>query len=87
VLLNENEWYADPKQLRRAFKLPVLGTVSAVQSPGQRTWRMAEVSSFAGGCALLVAVYGMILLAETQLGWRNLVPAEVTSAFYEAVRS
>jgi polysaccharide chain length determinant protein (PEP-CTERM system associated) len=87
VLVHVNECFADPMQLRRAFNLPVLGTVSAVQSPGQRTWRMAEVSSFAGGCALLVAVYGMILLAETQLGWSNLVPSEVTSALYEAVRS
>jgi polysaccharide chain length determinant protein (PEP-CTERM system associated) len=87
VLVHVNECFADPRQLRRAFNLPVLGTVSAVQSPGQRTWRMAEVSSFAGGCALLAAVYGMILLAETQVGWSKLVPAEVTSAFYEAVRS
>jgi hypothetical protein len=87
VLVHVNECFADPTQLRRAFNLPVLGTVSAVQSPGQRTWRMAEASSFAGGCALLVAVYGMILLAETQVGWSNLVPSEVTSAFYEAVRS
>jgi polysaccharide chain length determinant protein (PEP-CTERM system associated) len=87
VLVHVNECFADPTQLRRAFNLPVLGTVSAVQSPGQRTWRMAEVSTFAGGCALLVAAYGMILLAETQVGWSNLVPAEVTSAFYEAVRS
>ena len=87
VLVHVNECFADPTQLRRAFNLPVLGTVSAVQSPGQRTWRMAEVSSFAGGCALLMAVYGMILLAETQVGWSNLVPSEVTSAFYEAMRS
>lgn len=87
VLVHVNECFADPTQLRRAFNLPVLGTVSAVQSPGQRTWRMAEVSTFAGGCALLVAAYGMILLAETQVGWSNLVPAEVTSAFYEAMRS
>ena len=34
-----------------------------------------------------MAVYGMILLAETQVGWSNLVPSEVTSAFYEAMRS
>jgi polysaccharide chain length determinant protein (PEP-CTERM system associated) len=87
VLVHVNECFADPRQLRRAFNLPVLGTVSAVQSPGQRTWRLAEVSSFAGGCALLAAAYGIILLAETQIGWSNLVPAEVTSAFYEAVRS
>ena len=87
VLVHVNECFADPTQLRRAFNLPVLGTVSAVQSPGQRTWRLAEVSTFAGGCALLMAAYGMILLAETQVGWSNLVPAEVTSAVYEALRS
>lgn len=87
VLVHVNECFSDPAQLRRAFNLPVLGTVSAMQSTGQRTWRMAEVSTFAGGCALLVAVYGMILVTETQVGWSNLVPRELTSAFLEAVRS
>lgn len=86
VLVHVNECFSDPTQLRRAFSLPVLGTVSAIQSPGQRTWRMAEVSTFAGGCAMLVVVYGTILVAETHIGWSNLVPSEVTSAFYDAVR-
>jgi polysaccharide chain length determinant protein (PEP-CTERM system associated) len=48
VLVHVNECFSDPTQLRRAFSLPVLGTVSAVQSRGQRTWRVAEMSSFAG---------------------------------------
>jgi hypothetical protein len=86
VLVHVNECFADPAQLRRAFNLPVLGTVSAVQSPGQRTWRMAEVSTFAGGCALLVTVYGMILLTDAKVGWSELVPAELISAFNDGTR-
>jgi hypothetical protein len=86
VLVHVNECFSDPSQLRRAFNLPVLGTVSAVQSAGQRTWRMAEVATFAGGCALLIMVYGMILLSDSRVDWRGLVPAELISAFNDGVR-
>jgi polysaccharide chain length determinant protein (PEP-CTERM system associated) len=86
VLVHVNECFSDPAQLRRAFNLPVLGTVSAVQSPGQRTWRMAEVSTFAGGCALLVTVYGLILLTDATVGWSELVPAELISTFNDGTR-
>jgi protein tyrosine kinase modulator len=87
VLVHVNECFSDPAQLRRAFNLPVLGTVSAVQSPGQRTWRMAEVSTFAGGCALLAMAYGMFLLTDARIAWRELVPAELISAFHDGMRS
>jgi polysaccharide chain length determinant protein (PEP-CTERM system associated) len=86
VLVHINECFSDPAQLRRAFNLPVLGTVSAVQSMGQRTWRMAEVSTFAGGCALLVVVYGGILLTEAQVGWSGFLPVELISAFHDGAR-
>jgi polysaccharide chain length determinant protein (PEP-CTERM system associated) len=86
VLVHVNECFSDPAQLRRAFNLPVLGTVSAVQSPGQRTWRLAEVSTFAGGCALLLTVYGVILLTDAKVGWSELVPAELISAFNDNAR-
>lgn len=87
VLVHINECFSDPAQLRRAFNLPVLGTVSAVQSAGQRTWRMAEVSTFAGGCALLAMTYGMFLLTDARIAWRELVPAELISAFHDVMRS
>jgi hypothetical protein len=87
VLVHINECFSDPAQLRRAFNLPVLGTVSAVQSAGQRTWRMAEVSTFAGGCALLAMAYGMFLLTDARIAWRELVPAELISAFHDVMRS
>jgi polysaccharide chain length determinant protein (PEP-CTERM system associated) len=86
VLVHINECFSDPAQLRRAFNLPVLGTVSAVQSAGQRTWRIAEVATFAGGCALLVTVYGMILLTEAKLGRSEFVPAELLGAFHDGAR-
>jgi polysaccharide chain length determinant protein (PEP-CTERM system associated) len=82
VLVHVNECFADPSQLRRAFSLPVLGTVSAVQSRGQRTWRMAEISSFAGACLLLVAVYGGIIATEARVGWSNVAPAKLIGALY-----
>ena len=87
VLVHINECFSDPSQLRRAFNLPVLGTVSAVQSAGQRTWRMAEVSTFAGGCALLAMTYGMFLLTDARIAWRELVPPELFSAFRDGMRS
>jgi polysaccharide chain length determinant protein (PEP-CTERM system associated) len=85
VLVHINECFSDPTQLRRAFDLPVLGTVSAVQSRGQRTWRMAEVSSFAGACVLLVVVYGGIMMTEAHIGWSNVMPAKVIGALYADV--
>ena len=85
VLVHINECFSDPTQLRRAFDLPVLGTVSAVQSRGQRTWRMAEVSSFAGACVLLVVVYGGIMVTEAHVGWSNVMPAKVIGALYADV--
>jgi hypothetical protein len=87
VLVHINECFSDPSQLRRAFSLPVLGTVSAVQSRGQRTWRVAEVSSFVGAFALLVVVYGAVLATEARIGWSNVVPAEMIGAFYDRARS
>ena len=87
VLVHINECFSDPSQLRRAFSLPVLGTVSAVQSRGQRTWRVAEVTSFAGALALLAVVYGGILVTEARIGWSNVVPAEMISALYDRARS
>ena len=86
VLVHVNECFSDPTQLRRAFSLPVLGTVSAVPSRGQRTWRVAEMSSFAGACALLVVVYGAILVTEARIGWSNVVPAKVFSALHAGDR-
>jgi polysaccharide chain length determinant protein (PEP-CTERM system associated) len=86
VLVHVNECFADPTQLRRAFNLPVLGTVSAVRSRGQRTLRVAELSSFAGACALLVVTYGAVLLTETHIGWSNIMPPKVLSALYADLR-
>lgn len=83
VLVHINECFADPVQLRRAFSLPVLGTVSAVRSRGQRTWQLAEVSSFAGATALLIVVYGGILLTESRIGWSNVVPPGMISALLD----
>jgi hypothetical protein len=44
------------------------------------------VSTFAGGCALLVTIYGMILLTDAKIGWSELVPAELISAFNNDAR-
>jgi polysaccharide chain length determinant protein (PEP-CTERM system associated) len=83
VLVHINECFSDPVQLRRAFSLPVLGTVSAVRSRGRRTWQLAEVSSFAGATALLIVVYGGILLTESRIGWSNVVPPGTISALLD----
>jgi len=48
---------------------------------------MAEVSSFAGACLLLAAVYGGILVTEAHIGWSNVVPAEFIGALYAEVGS
>ena len=87
VLVHVNECFADPRQLRRASTCRCWARSRPCSrrdnAPGG--WPRCRASPAAAPCSM--AVYGMILLAETQVGWSNLVPAEVTSAFYEAMRS
>ena len=72
-----NNSFSDPARLRQVFGMTVLGTVSMVQSLRQQTWQFAKLSSFAGAFALLFVSYGLIMLTETRVGFKNIVPAKV----------
>jgi polysaccharide chain length determinant protein (PEP-CTERM system associated) len=82
IVLNEiRQTFADPDQLRRAFGLPVLGTVTAVRSGVARAGQAAALSSFLAGLALLFAAYGTLVAAEQQIGLHQLVPEQVTAGW------
>ncbi len=62
--------------------MAVLGTVSMVQSARQHSWQVAKLSTFATCALLLVGTYGMVMAAETQVGWAKIVPQKAVEDFY-----
>jgi hypothetical protein len=69
-------------RLREAFGLAVLGTVSLAQSARQHGWQIAKLSTFAACALLLFGVYGVVLAAETQIGWKTMVPPRTMEDIY-----
>ena len=74
--------FSDPLRLRQAFGLAVLGTVSLAQSARQHGWHLAKLSTFAACTLLLVGTYGVVLAAETQVGWTKIVPPRAVEELY-----
>jgi hypothetical protein len=68
-------------QLKEAFALPVLGTVSLCESTRQHVWHLARSAVFSVGLLSLIAVYGGLLLMEIQTegGLRQAVPQHLLS--------
>ncbi len=75
--------FSDPASLRQAFGLAVLGTVSLAHSARQHGWQVAKLSTFALCALLLIGSYGVVLAAETQLGWAKIVPREAVEIFHD----
>lgn len=66
-----NETFTDAAKLRKTFNLPILGTVSAVRTPVQRTMAVARTStflSFAGGLILVYAILSLNIADIRELG-------------------
>jgi len=68
-----NTAFVDPARLQQSFGIAVLGTVSLMQSARRQTWQVTKLASFAASAGLLFGVYGMVLLAETRVGWKNII--------------
>lgn len=75
--------FSDPWQLREAFGLAVLGTVSLAQSARQHGWQVAKLSTFAACALLLLGTYGVVLAAETKIGWTKIVPPQAVEDLYD----
>jgi polysaccharide chain length determinant protein (PEP-CTERM system associated) len=74
--------FSDPLGLRQAFGLAVLGTVSLVQSARQHSWQVAKLSTFTVCALLLLGIYGVVMAAETQVGWKNIVTRQTVEDLY-----
>ena len=74
--------FSDPLRLRQAFGLAVLGTVSLAQSAREHSWQVAKLSTFALCALLLVGTYGVVLGAETQVGWTKILPRHSVEKLY-----
>ncbi len=62
-----NETFSDPAQLRQAFNLPVLGTVTPVQTATRQTFAFATDTTFLMLSALLALVYGVLTMNISQV--------------------
>lgn len=83
VLGLANETFSDATQLRKAFSLPVLGTVSPVGSLKGRSWRAVKSSAFAGVLVLLFGSYGGLVVVDRSMGLENLASSEQVTAVYQ----
>jgi polysaccharide chain length determinant protein (PEP-CTERM system associated) len=72
-----NTSFSDPSRLQAVFGMTVLGTVSVVQSVRRQTWQITKLATFAGSFGLLFAAYGTIMVTESRVGWKNIVPARL----------
>jgi polysaccharide chain length determinant protein (PEP-CTERM system associated) len=62
VLIQLKDSFSNPNRLREAFGVPVLGSVSMVPSPKRRRWKQAEVSALGGSVAVLLLVFGGLMM-------------------------
>ena len=62
-----NETFNDPAQLRQAFNLPVLGTVTPVQTAARRTFAFATHSTFYMLSLLLAVVHAVLTMNISQI--------------------
>ncbi len=86
LLAQLDDSFSAPENLKQAFGLPVLGSVSMIISAAQRTRRIADSVSFGAAGLSLVAVYGGLLvllpyLAEMQRFITDLVLLELVRGF------
>lgn len=77
--------FSNPAQLRQAFGIAVLGTVSLVQSAGRQTWQAAKLTTFASCALLLIAAYGAVMMAGANEAWADLVPQRVVQDVLDRV--
>ncbi|MDJ0643679.1 MAG: Wzz/FepE/Etk N-terminal domain-containing protein [Erythrobacter sp.] len=56
--------FATPQRLERGFDLPVIGSISLTLSDAARALERKRFKQFAGACAGLVAVFGILLVIE-----------------------
>ncbi len=83
VLGLASETFSDARQLRKAFSLPVFGTVSPVASLKGRSWWAIKSSAFVGVMALLLVSYGGLVVADRTMGLENLASSDQVSAIYQ----
>jgi polysaccharide chain length determinant protein (PEP-CTERM system associated) len=67
LLAQFDDTFSSSNRLKQAFNLPVLGTVSILQTPGYHRGRVASAISFAAVLIVLVGMYGTLMMASSRL--------------------
>jgi len=79
LIANMHETYFTVDSLKQAFAVPVLGAVSSVLSPRQRSWGLIKVASFAIVMAGLFGTYSGLIYVEDAYGLNRAVPADLAN--------
>jgi polysaccharide chain length determinant protein (PEP-CTERM system associated) len=67
LLIQLDTSFANTSSLRQAFGLPVLGAVTQIVNSGRTRLRLAEIGGFGSVCAVLVAIYGALVVLEPRV--------------------
>jgi hypothetical protein len=68
LLLSQfDDSFSNVNRLRQAFNLPVLGTISVLQTPAYFRNRVASAISFAAALIVLVGMYGTLMAVSSRL--------------------
>ncbi len=73
LLMQLDTSFTATNNLRQAFGLPVLGAVSKIVQSGRTKLRLAEIGGFASVCAVLVAIYGVLVLMEPRVNLTSII--------------
>ncbi|MEQ9642005.1 MAG: GNVR domain-containing protein [Alphaproteobacteria bacterium] len=73
LLMQLDTSFVATNNLRQSFGLPVLGAVSKIVQSGRSRLRLAEIGGFASVCAVLVAIYGALVLLEPRVNVASII--------------
>lgn len=73
LLMQLDTSFVATNNLRQAFGLPVLGAVSKIAQAGRSRLRLAEIGGFASVCAVLVAIYTVLVLLEPRVNLNSII--------------
>jgi hypothetical protein len=81
VLVYVNQTVSEPAQLKEIFGLPVIGTVTPIETAGRHTWEMTKSTAFVSLSSLLLATYGALLFLEKNVGLADVLPFDSVFSF------
>ncbi len=67
--------FASPRRLGEQYGLPILGSISKVERPGDRRFKLLDLIAWTGAVAAIIVVYALLMVVESQVGLGKVVEA------------